>query len=194
MKHFSWNAMCPDGESSCPAALGNAHLGRSGGLLSRLKRKCRLLREETGGALVEAALCMSIFGLPLLVGTVELGTMMFNSIEVTNAAHAGASYGMISATFAAHTSGIIAAAQGEAPEFGTNLNVTPTVYFACSESAGGSQYSSSSAATTACTGGTNHALEFIQVTTSATVTPPIKCPGLPATYTLTGVSVMEVQE
>ena len=65
-----------------------------------------------------AALCMSIFGLPLLVGTVELGTMMFSSIEVTNAAHAGAAYGMISATFAADSSGIITAAQGEAAEFG----------------------------------------------------------------------------
>lgn len=155
---------------------------------------CRMLREESGDSLVEMALCISLVGLPLLVGTVELGSMMYGSIEVSNAAQAGAEYGMMSSTFAADSVGIVNAARGEATDFGTNLTVTPTVYFACSQAVGGTQYTTQTAANAACTGSLNHSLEFLQVSTSTTVTPPIRCPGLASTYTLVGVSVMEIEE
>jgi Flp pilus assembly protein TadG len=160
----------------------------------KLLARCRLLREESGSSLVEVALCVSLVGLPLFVGTVEMGSMMYGSIEVSNAAHAGAEYGMMSATFAADNAGVIRAAQGEATDFGANLTVTPTVYFACSQAVAGTQYTTQSAANAACTGTLNHSLEFIQVSTSTTVTPPIRCPGLASTYTLVGVSVMEIEE
>jgi len=156
--------------------------------------KARLWREESGNALVEMAMCVSFIVMPMLLGTVALGAMTYTSIEVSNAAHAGAMYGMMSSTFAADNSGIVSAAQNEATDLGTNLTVTPTAYYACSSAVGGTQYSSQSTASSACTGGTNHSLEFIQVVTSATVTSPIKCPGLPASYTLVGTSVMEVEE
>jgi len=156
--------------------------------------RSRLLREEHGNALVETAMCLSFLGLPMLVGTVEMGGMTYESVEISNAAHAGAAYGMISSTFAADTTNIINAAQGEASDFGTGLTVTPTVYYACSNSIGGTQYASQTAASAACTGSSGHSLEFIEVVTSGTVTPAIHCPGLPASYTLKGVSVMEVQE
>jgi hypothetical protein len=122
-----------------------------------------------------------------------MGGMTYESVEISNAAHAGASYGMISSTFAANTQGIISAAQGEASDFGTGLTVTPTVYYACSNSIGGTQYTTQTAAASGCSG-SGHSLEFVQVITSGTVTPAIRCPGLPASYTLKGVSVMEVQE
>jgi Flp pilus assembly protein TadG len=156
--------------------------------------RCRFLREEQGNALIEMALCISLLGMPLLVGTVEIGGMIYTSIEVSNAAHSAAMYGMISSTFAANSSGMVTAAQNEATDLGTNLSVTPTVYYACSSSIGGTQYSTQSAANTACTNGSNHTLEFVKVNTSVSVSPPIRCPGLPATYTLTGSSTMEVQE
>jgi Flp pilus assembly protein TadG len=155
---------------------------------------CRLLREDSGSSLVEVALCISLVGLPLLVGTVELGSMMYGSIEVSNAAHAGSEYGMMSSTFAADSAGIISAAQGEATDFGAKLTVTPTVYFACSQAVGGTQYTTQTAANAACTGTLNHSLEFVQVSTSTSVTPPIRCPGLASSYTLVGMSVMEVEE
>jgi len=161
---------------------------------TKLLAGCRLLREESGDSLVEMALSISLIGLPLLVGTVEMGTMMYGSIEVSNAAHAGAEYGMMSSTYAADSAGIVSAAQGEATDFGTNLSATPTVYFACSQSVSGTQYTTQSAANAACTGSMNHSLEFIKVSTSTTVTPPIHCPGLASTYTLVGVSVMEIEE
>jgi Flp pilus assembly protein TadG len=152
---------------------------------------------ERGDALVELALALCLLGLPLLVGTADMGFVVYDSIEVANAAHAAALYGMQSSTYAANTSGVIAAAQTEASDFGTALSVTPTAYYACSNAIGGTQYTGSNAqanATAACTGGTNHALEFLKVNTSATITPPIHLPGLSNTFTVTGSSVMEVEQ
>jgi Flp pilus assembly protein TadG len=167
------------------------------GIWSRMSMMCRGRCGERGDALVELALALSILGLPLLVGTADMGFVVYDSIEVANAAHAAALYGMQSSTYAANTSGMTAAAQTEASDFGTALTVTPTPYYACSNAIGGTQYTGSSAqsnATAACTGGTNHALEFVQVNTSATVTPPIHLPGLAHTFTVTGSSVMEVEQ
>jgi len=163
--------------------------------LANWMRTCaRLHCAESGGALVETALCLSLLGAPLLIGTVEVGMVLYDSIEVSNAAHAGAAYGMMSSTFAASSSGMIAAAQAEAPDLGNLLSVTPTTYFACSESIGGTQYTTQSAANSACTGSSNHSLEFVQVSTSATVTVPFSVPGLPSSFNLTSTSVMEVEE
>jgi len=144
--------------------------------------------------MLEMALMLAIFGIPLLLGTVEAATWVYASIEVSNAAHAGAMYAMTSSTFANDTSGITTAAQQEASDFGANLTVTPTAYYACSAALGGTQYTTQAAATTACTGAGDHPLEFVQVVASAPVTPPIRIPGLPKTFTLNGTSVMEVEE
>jgi Flp pilus assembly protein TadG len=156
--------------------------------------RLRIVREQSGDTLVELALCVSLLLVPLVVATMELGVMVYDSIEVSNAAHAGAMYGMMGSTYAASTSAITSAAQAEAMDFGANLAVAPSVYYACSSAIGGTQYSTQSAATSACTGSGNHALEFVQVGTSVTITPPIKCPWLPNSYTLRGFSVMEVEE
>jgi hypothetical protein len=137
---------------------------------------------------------MSLFGAPLLVGTVELGLLVYDSIEVSNAAHAGAMYGMTSSTFAGDTAGMTSAAQAEASDFGSSMTVTPTVYFACSSAVSGTQYSTETAATSACSGAGDHPLEFVQVLTSQSVTPIFHFPGFPATITLTGASVMMVEE
>ena len=160
------------------------------GLLERF----RGLRGDTGSALVEMSLMLAIFGTPLLLGTVETATWVYGSIEVSNAAHTGAMYGMTSSTIANDSAGIIAAAQSDASDFGTNLTVTPTVYYAWSAALGGTQYSTQSAATSACTGAGDHPLEFVQVIATAPVTPPIHIPGLPKTFILSGTSVMEVEE
>jgi Flp pilus assembly protein TadG len=143
---------------------------------------------------LELALVLSIFGVPLLLGTIETGVLLFNYSEIANAAHVGAVYGMKSSTFANDSSGIIAAGQAEAYTLGAALTVTPLIYYACSAALDGTHYSDSAGATAACTGGSNHSLQFIQVTASASVTPPTHLPGLPASFTMQSVSVMEVQE
>jgi len=155
----------------------------------------RKLQGSSGNASVELALAFSFLLTPLMLGSVEVAYMVYDSIEVSNSASAGAMYGMISSTLASNTAGIQAAAQAEASDFGSNLTVTPTVYYACSAALGGTHYSTQSAASAACpANASNHYLEFIQVASSASVAPPVQIPGLPKTWTLQGQSVMEVQE
>lgn len=144
--------------------------------------------------MLELALVLSIFGAPLLLGTIETAVLLFNYSEIANAAHVGALYGMKSSTFANDSAGIVAAGQAEAYTLGAALTVTPVIYYACSAALGGTQYSSPTDASAACTGGSNHSLQFIQVTASASVTPPANLPGLPTSLTMQSVSVMEVQE
>jgi Flp pilus assembly protein TadG len=164
--------------------------------LSRLLSLCRGLNSTDGGSLVEVALIISLLGIPMMLGTAEIGILVYDSIEITNAAHAAASYGAQSNVFAANTSGMTLAAQADATDFGVALTATPTTFYACSNTIGGTRYTGTNAqsnATAACTSGTNHAIEFVQVTTSAVVTPKIHLPGLLSSFTLTGISVMEVQ-
>lgn len=123
---------------------------------SRVLACCRGLGGEGGNALVEVALIASLLGVPLLLGTGEMGYVVYDSIEISNAAHAAALYGMQSSTFASDTAGMKTAAQNEATDFGAALTATPTSYYACSSAIGGTQYTGGSAqanATAACTGG-----------------------------------------
>ncbi len=119
---------------------------------------------------------------------------IYESIEVQNAASAGAMYGMQSSTYASDATGIATAARNEASGLGSNLTVTPITYYACSQDLGGAQYTTQSAAATACTGSGNHSLQFVQVLTSSNVTSAIHAAGLPASWTVKGQSVMEVEE
>jgi len=161
-------------------------------------RICRVsrqwLRDRSGSSIIELALIIACVGAPLMLGTAQVGFLVYDSIEISNAAHAGAMFGMMSNANANNSTAITTAAQTEASDFGTNLSVTPTVYWACSTAESGAQYTTSAAATTACTGSGNHPLEFVQVVVSTSATPPIHFPGLPASYTLGSTSVMEVEE
>ena len=137
---------------------------------------------------------LSILGVPMLLATVYFAVLLIDNVDISNAAHAGAMYGMTSSTFAADSQGITEAAQAESSRFGTNLTVTPSVYFACSNAVGGTQYATTAAASAACTGGSSYVLEFVQVLASAAITPPGGFKGLPKTLTLNSVSIMQVEE
>jgi Flp pilus assembly protein TadG len=164
-------------------------------LLSRLRILARLCASESGNAVVEFALGVSFLLAPLLLGTSELGFIIYESIEVSNAAHAGAVYGSYSNTYAADTTGIQTIARSEAADFGTALTVTSSTYYACSQAMTGTQYSTSTAAAAVCPStASSHYLYFVKVNTTASFAPPIRIPGLPTTWTLTGSSVMEVPQ
>ena len=154
----------------------------------------RVRSEDVGSALIELALAISLLGIPLLLGTIYAGVLLFYSAEVANAAHAGAMYGMQSSTYASDSAGITTASQSEAPDLGTALNVAPTAFYACSIAIDGTQYTTQAAAATACTGGSNHALEFVKVTASYAATPFARIPGMQRTVTVNTTSVMEVEE
>jgi Flp pilus assembly protein TadG len=152
-----------------------------------------LLRGDDGGALVEMGLIIALFAAPLVTGTAEVAQIAYDAAEIQEAAIAGAKAGMVSATLAGSTSTITSAAQADAPDFGTGLSVSSTPYWVCATSVTGTQYTSQSSATSAC-GGSGNSLEFLKVTTSETVTLPIHFARLNASYTLTGLSVQEVQQ
>jgi len=152
-----------------------------------------VLRGDSGSSLVETALIMSVFGVPLLFGTVDTATVIYRSIEISNAAHAGAMYGMQSASYANQATQMTTAAQAEASDFGSNLTVTPSMYFACSAAQSGTQYTVLATANTNCTGSLGHTLAFVKVIASAPVTLPLTCCGLPASITVSRTSVMEVE-
>jgi Flp pilus assembly protein TadG len=168
-------------------------LSRVRALFKSLQRHCRRGGDESGNALVELALVVPLVFVPLLLGSMELAQVVFDSIEISNAAHAGASWAMMNSTSTSLNAGITTAARGEAMDFGNSLVVTPTVYWACSAALSGTQYSSLASATTGCTGTSNHAIEMISVLTSAPVTIPIKAPGISNSITLTGLSVTETE-
>jgi Flp pilus assembly protein TadG len=144
--------------------------------------------------LLEVALLVAFFAPPLLIGTAEVAQIAYDAAEIQDAADAGATCGMTSATVASSSSTITSAAQADAPDFGGGLTVTPTTYWVCATSVTGTQYTSQSSATSACTGSNNAALEFLQVKTSATVTLPIHFAKLGASYTIEGLSVQEVEQ
>jgi Flp pilus assembly protein TadG len=170
---------------------------------SRILRHCGDLCGESGASLVEVALILSFFGVPLLFGTSDMATLVYSSIELSNAAHVGAMYGMVSSNAASEIANITTAAQNEATDFVTSqgastLTVTPTSYYACSVAEGGTQYPNTAAgltsASSACpTSAVNHYLLFVQVVVSGPVTLPFSCCGLSSTITLSSKSVMEVE-
>jgi Flp pilus assembly protein TadG len=94
-------------------------------IIARMRKR---LMDNAGNAALEFAFAFGIFGTPLLMGSSELAMLIYDSIEVSNCAHAGAMYGMMSSTFAADSTGMQKAAQAEAADFGTNVTVTPTTY------------------------------------------------------------------
>ena len=140
----------------------------------KLMARCRDLRDETGAAVVELALIVSIFFVPLILGTTAMA-------------------GMVNSAQAQDNSAITTAAQAEASDFvSNNVTVTPTVYYTCNTAQGGTQYSTQTAANLACTS-PSYPIEFVQVTVSAPVALPFYCFGIPSSVTLKGESVMEVQ-
>jgi Flp pilus assembly protein TadG len=163
---------------------------RQTGLAGQLRS---FARRDGGNSLIEVALFFSFVGMPLLIGTMQLGIVAYDSIEVQNAAYAGALFGMQNSTLATESSGITSAAQAEAPDFGTNLGVTPTSYYACVLSPAGTTYTTQALATSGCTGTGNSGVQFVKVTTSATVTAIYHWPKLPSSYTLNGISVLQVE-
>jgi Flp pilus assembly protein TadG len=150
---------------------------------------------EGGSALVELALVVAVLGVPLLLGVAQMGVLVYDSIEVSDAANAGALFGMQNSTDAVDNTNMTTAARKDAPEFGANLGVSPSTYWVCALAVTGTQSAGANGnQTLSCTGTGNHALQFVQVSTSVTVTPFIHCPGLPPSFLLTGQAAMEVEK
>jgi Flp pilus assembly protein TadG len=153
--------------------------------------------EEIGQALVELALILPMF-LLLLLGAVAVGRLAYASIEVGNAARAGASYAAQNHTTASDTTNISLAATQQAPNI-TSLSAT-TSYSCTCESISGTVTSFSSCSKTITNLTTcpspSRIVETVQVNTSAPVDTAFRFPllGIPSSITLQGQAIMRVEQ
>jgi Flp pilus assembly protein TadG len=146
--------------------------------------RCAAWRATAGGAIVELALVMPIFS-ALMLGSAEFARLEYASIAVANAARAGVAYGSQSSATASDFTGMQTAATNDGPNI-TGLSATATEFWSCSNAP-----STQSTSPPTCSAG-NHLLNYVQVTTTATVTPVIRVPGLPTSFTLHGLAIMRV--
>jgi Flp pilus assembly protein TadG len=153
-------------------------------------------KNEAGQTLLETALVLPVL-LMILLGAAELARVTYISIEVANAAEAGTAYGSQNGGTAADTSGIQTAAQTDAYDVftSTGVQVVATSSLSCEcEPASSADNPISVLCTdnTTCTSKNLSMETTLVVSTSASVTPLIHIPGLPATYILPGQSVQKV--
>lgn len=141
------------------------------------------LKAESGQALVELALSVPIMAL-LVFGAVEMGNIIYSSIEVTDAAMAGVQYGTRNSTAAADTTGIENAARADAPNLTLTFSNPPSVSCICSDG------SASTCLSTDCSGSNIETILTVQ--TQATVDPLLHFPGLSRSIVLQGKAVQKV--
>jgi Flp pilus assembly protein TadG len=155
----------------------------------------RHLPRDKGQAFVELALVLPVFTL-MLVGIAEVGRLAYASIEVNNAARAGAAYAAQDNTTAADTTNIQLAATQDAPDL-TSLSATPSYSCTCESNTG------TMTAPGACTGistasgscpSPSRIVVYVQVNTTAPVATLFHFPGIASSVTLRGQAIMRVQQ
>jgi hypothetical protein len=154
----------------------------------RLPSRLRLDRmvSESGQSLLELAILTPIL-LLLVIGIIEVGRFAYYSIEVTNAARAAVQYGAQSLADSKDSVGLQQAALNDASDL-TGVNVNPSVLCACSESP------STYFAICPAIGCSGHPVVFIQVDTTANISPLFHYPGFPSTFTANGHAIMRVAQ
>lgn len=155
--------------------------------ISRFLRRIAIW-DTAGQSLVELALVMPIFS-ALLLGAVEFGRLAYAQIEVSSAARAGVAYGAQSVATASDIAGMEAAATNDGSDV-AGLSANATRFCSCSD-APATQVDCAAAPAT-CSG--LRVLNYVQVTTTAGVTPLVNYPGLPNPFTLSGAAVMRVAQ
>jgi hypothetical protein len=147
------------------------------------------LTGESGQGLIELALTLPLLVL-ILLGAAEFARFAWAAIETSNAARAGVQYGAQNQIFASDNAGMQTAALNDGVNL-SGLTATPSHSCACS-----SAPSTIIACSTAASNCASPALvlEYVQVTTSATIKPLFHWAGLPTTFTATGSAIMEVEQ
>jgi Flp pilus assembly protein TadG len=146
-----------------------------------------LLHHDSGHAFVELALVLPMFTV-LLAGAADFARMAYAGIEVSNAARAGVQYGAQNRITAKDLAGMKQAAANDGPDV-TTLVATANTSCVCTD---GTSITCANAGT-ACIAPAR-ILEYVQVNTSAAVTPLFHYPGLPTVFTLQGQATMRVEQ
>ena len=143
----------------------------------RTSSSTRLVRSESGVALVEFALLAPVMVL-LLLGIIDFGRYMYDGILAANAARAGTDYGSYNSINAADIAGMENAAYADAQ----NLSgMTATASYLCLGSSGASVTCGSAGSTT-----------YVEVKTTGKFSPLVSYPLLPPSVTVNGLSIMRV--
>jgi Flp pilus assembly protein TadG len=150
-------------------------------------------RHEAGLALVEFALVVPIL-IMLLIGLIEYGRLAYFTIEVANAAHAGAQYASLSLSNAANTSGI----QNAATKDGQNSIASLTVQSqrVCSCWSGTSETALTTAqCASSCPAGQRY-VSYAQVTVNGSMSPLFNYSylGLPGTWSVSRTATIRVTQ
>ncbi|GAC1417534.1 MAG: hypothetical protein NVS3B16_21740 [Vulcanimicrobiaceae bacterium] len=150
------------------------------------ERQAGFATDDRGSALIEMVIVAPLLAL-LMLGTVEVGTYMYDGIVVGNAARAGVQYGAQNILAASDSPGIAAAAKADAKQL-SSLTITSITYCTCD----------SNHATTVTCGGpspcaTSDARDtYVSDTATATFKPFLTYPGLPSTLTIARSAVQQV--
>jgi Flp pilus assembly protein TadG len=141
---------------------------------------------DTGSSILEVSLLMPLF-VVMLLGAVQFGWLAYYSIEVKNAAYAGASYGAENHATASNTAAIQLAAADDAANLSA-MTVTVTNSCVCSD---GTTITCADAVAN-CTSPAR-IVEYVQVNTSATLNSLFSY-HFPSSYALQGQAIMRVEQ
>lgn len=144
-----------------------------------------LLQRDSAQSLAECAVIIPLLCL-LLFGLIDFGRAYYLSIEVTNAAYAGALYGSVNAD---DTTGMQNAAITDAADVS---NMTATASYGC-ECSDGSKQSPNCTSTPSCPTNTS-VVNYVTVTTSANYKPIIHWPGIPSPMALAGTATLRASQ
>lgn len=138
--------------------------------------------------MVELAIALPIL-LLLTLGVIEFGRAAYYSIEVSDAARAGAQYGAQGLAYAANSTNITQAALNSVPDISSgNMKVTVEPQSCVCPGTG-------AVTGGACAGvlGCPYPMVYVTVTTDYPLSTLFQYPGLPPSFNLNGSSTMPVQ-
>jgi Flp pilus assembly protein TadG len=175
---------------------------KSRSLRKRILAAAGSLRNENGGALVELALVFFFFLPPMMLGTIEFGSLMYCSIENVDAAHAGAAYA--AAYYIQNTSSalppvsvdqtselsVTTVAAKAAPELQNFLSTSSSTPFSVTVTSGCGTAAPLYTNVNTVPSCASAVLPYITVTVVSEVKPLVTFPGFPGPFTLINSATM----
>jgi Flp pilus assembly protein TadG len=147
-------------------------------------------RPERGAALVEMAVALPLLVL-VVVGTIDFARVFYMTIELTNAARAGAQYGAQNFEKSSETANMESTAQSAAVNVGTIVASASRLCQCATDDGTFSSTSPPNDCTDSCAG--NHLVVAVTVTATSTFTTVARIPGIPHILTISRSATMRAQ-
>ena len=154
-------------------------------IATTVKRWMLIFAQAEGGQSIVEMAILAPFLLFLAVGMIDVGRYTFVAIAVENSARAGVQYGAQSSTTRTDFTGMQTAATNDA---GSSMGVTASATATCICSNG----AASTCLPSDCS--TSHELQYVSVTSTATINALIVYPGIPQPLVVQRTAVMQVSQ